>query len=74
MPSKSPEQSAAAFRAEPGEEPLRHRLHTPGEDVPRAAAIVPVQFSAPPFVERARMNFTREVQELRQAGWRETAA
>ena len=25
-------------------------------------------------VERARMNFAREVQELRQAGWRETAA
>ena len=25
-------------------------------------------------VERARMTFTREVQELRQAGWRETAA
>jgi len=25
-------------------------------------------------VERARMNFTREVLELRQAGWRETAA
>jgi hypothetical protein len=52
MPSKSPEQSAAAFRAEPGEEPLRHRLHTPGEEVPRVAAMVPVQFSAPPFVER----------------------
>ena len=25
-------------------------------------------------VERARMAFTREVQSLRQAGWRETAA
>ena len=25
-------------------------------------------------VERARMTFAREVQELRQAGWRETAA
>ena len=45
MPSKSPEQSAAAFRTEPAEEPLRHRLHTSGEEVPRVASIVPVQFS-----------------------------
>jgi len=51
MPSKSPEQSAAAFRTEPGEEPLGRRVHTPGEEVPRVAAIVPVQLSAPPFVE-----------------------
>ena len=52
MPNKSPAQAAAAFRVEPVEEPLRHRLHTSGEEVPRVAAIVPVQLSAPPFVER----------------------
>src|SRR6185503_5623310 len=50
-PSRSPAQSAAAFRAERAKEPLRHRLHTSGEEVPGMAAVVPVQFPTPPLVQ-----------------------